>query len=1246
MGDDPAVRPLFHSGGVEVPALGGEVEQPRVLVPRNGAAHVACQVVPAGQHRAGGGIQAQQRGGIAEILILAVVGSHQQVVVADVSARPVEAALGGVGPAGQLLLAAAVGVFIGGGQADVVGVQILLIPEAGINIALVIRQRAVGLAAQRVMVDPQRLERRRVEGLHDAVAEGHEQHAVLLAVGGGVDGKAGGIAHGAGGHHRTGDGFHPIELGAAVDDQELQAALLDENGAAYRVGAIAVAQLVGPAEHRVLPGDGRLDVHHAVGVVIAPEGGPVRGHAHSVMGIGRRLQLNGEGLVLRSGDDVQRLAHISGAGGHAGVGEALHQLERTVRFGPDTGAAALVIDGGQRTCDGLAAEIRHGDRGGDGLALFQRQGIGMRLLPAFRAGGEGDGLLLLVIQCQRDGDGIRYDPGIRVGLRRIAHAVNGHAVALERNLKCQRRRLCRAEDRGVIVIDLVIEDALRRDLAGLHLIDSGVRAVHGQGGVAQRQHLGQIDPILLIEGNAPAFILARDIYRKGGGLWAIGYTFGDIGNILFAVLQHGFLAVGTLHRDGLPFSCGGSREQYSVHIVDLGGIQVLCRFEVRGVQIDVALVRGAGGQLQTGQMILRFRRDSRDGQRCVAVRGSGKGALCVVVCIFCGDIGIAVVAGGQGIGAVVILADLRTGRIIDLYAYARVMGDGEGDGLLPRHGQRIDGAASAVHGNGDLGGGGVCIQGEGIGAVTGQGLAVDRNGIVPSAGRAQHDVLGRNGAGVVRFGAGKADALVHAAGADVQAGEGGCALQCQLPRLTHGIAVHSGACLDPHLTVLGTAVHHVCQRLLGGYPFADKLGLAAVDVGIYRPDTHLAALPLVLLIQTRTGHGVEIQAHLAAHGVGQQDGVAVIFRGVGVLFCAAAADGTQHRLADPADALGHPQGIQRLSRHGDSAVLRHRQSAGGAVITGGQGKGIITRRQGHGIIRGKALLVAVGILCRKAVVRQGLAVQAQKGDVQLHHACGFILRIGVHPVRQSLGQGIQLLDGLFRRQGLRGGVVLLLGEPLQLGLFRLLPRQHGAAQRVQRRRGILVQIVVSGQEQERVHIPGALIQIVAAFIVAAEIAGRNAVNGGNIVALRQAGKGMGTFCLQRQQRVLHGLSRRIGHALRGDDDLGVIGGQQQEAVVLGQLRVSALLLRDALLRGRRYILRRSNQLCGPCGGQQGQGHDQRHEKRYNPFFHPLFLLNTCIGSISGTASARASASGGSFAACRRQSTASGHAGSR
>ena len=70
------------------------------------------------------------------------------------------------------------------------------------------------------------------------------------------------------------------------------------------------------------------------------------------------------------------------------------------------------------------------------------------------------------------------------------------------------------------------------------------------------------------------------------------------------------------------------------------------------------------------------------------------------------------------------------------------------------------------------------------------------------------------------------------------------------------------------------------------------------------------------------------------------------------------------------------------------------------------------------------------------------------------------------------------------------------------------------------------------------------------------------------------------------QRVSNSLPLCVGHALRGNDDIDVIGGQQQEAVVLGQLRFGILL----------SILLRDGQLRRPCRGQQGQGHDQRHEK--------------------------------------------------
>ena len=92
------------------------------------------------------------------------------------------------------------------------------------------------------------------------------------------------------------------------------------------------------------------------------------------------------------------------------------------------------------------------------------------------------------------------------------------------------------------------------------------------------------------------------------------------------------------------------------------------------------------------------------------------------------------------------------------------------------------------------------------------------------------------------------------------------------------------------------------------------------------------------------------------------------------------------------------------------------------------------------------------------------------------------------------------------------------------------------------------------------------------------------------------------------QRVSNGLPLCIGHALRGDDDIDVIGGQQQEAVGLGQLRFGILLRgRHRFRSGSRHFLRgrfhcrgsillRDGQLRRPCRGQQAQGHDQRQDQ--------------------------------------------------
>ena len=1227
--DLPAVRRLRHGGGVEIPSLGGEVEA-SVPVSGDGAAHVAPQAVPAIQLLAGGGIKAQQRAGGAGGSILSVVGAHQQIVVADIRARPVEAAHTGIRPAGQLFFTAAGGILVGGGQADEIGVLLLLIPESGIHIAVMVGQGTVGLAAQHVLIDPQGLQRGGIKGLHRAAAEGHEQHAAVGAVGGGGDGEAGGIAHGAGGHHRTGDGFHLVQRPAAVDDQELHAALLDKNGAAQRGGAVAVAQLIGPAEHGGIAGGGGLGVHHAVGVVIAPEGGPAGGDACAVAGDGSRGQRNDD-LLRLAGGDLLRVAHIAGAGGHAGVGQALHQRERAVVIGPDAGTAAHFVHGGQRAVNGLfGVLILNSDGGVNRRALFQRQGIGAGLMPLRGAGGQGKGLLLFrLVQRQRDGNGLRRFPGLRIHLRRVdLAAVYLHTVARDEGCHRQHRLLGGAEDGGLIVILLPVEAVVVGDLALDHRIVRRLHAVHRQRHVRQCQHSGEIHQIVLLKGDLLLAVLPGDEEGEAEGFrprlcqtgreCAGGYPAGHVR----------ILAIGTRHADLAALVLNGdSPDVYAVvPVVHLRSIDVGAGTELFRGQIHAGGADGAGRQLQAGQVVVRLRRDRRDGQGRVALLGSGENPLGVVVLVLCGDVGIAAVAGGQGIGAVGVHADLRTGGVEDAHRHVIIVLYRQGDGGLSGDGEGIGGGSSALrHGDGD-GGCGVAVfhQRKGIRAVPVKLTAVHRDGIAAVPGRPQHHRFRGDHAGVFRGGAGEVQLLVNAARHHAETVEGRGALQRQLPRLIHGIAVHIGAGLQTQVGTLCTGGQHIRQRLMGGFPAAALVDLLAVDVGIHGAEGNLAAVPLVgLALQISAGHTVQVQPAGGAHRVGHQRHRSVLFHWVAVFRRVAAVDRPQHRLSHPRHALRNAQGRQRLVRHGHAAVLRHRHDTGRAVQAGGQGEGIAARRQ-RGVFVGKGLFVAVGIRRREGVVRQQLAGKTQKPHVQRLGLRVFVLRIGLHPLRQRRGQRRQLVGGLFHHQRLGGGVILLPGELLHLGLFRLLPRQHGAAQRAQRRGGLLVQRVIGGQEQERAHAVGALLQIKAALVVAAGIVGRHAVDGGDEAVDRfQPVEGVGRFLtvLQRQQRLAHRLVRLIGNALRRDEHLHIGGGKQQEAVVVRQRRIGTLrrrldFRRGGFLRGGRLLRRlfrqgllcdRRGRLDGPRGGgQQAQGHDQRHEKRYDPFFHSAF----------------------------------------
>ena len=193
---------------------------------------------------------------------------------------------------------------------------------------------AVGLALQRIAVDPHGAERHGVKRLYGAIGQAHEDHA--LGVGGVVDGEAGAVIHSAGGQHLTGYGVHLIQRGAGVGVQ----AVIHQNGTAAGICAVALTQLGGPAQHGLLIRRRHRRVHHAVVAPVCPEGGPCgvqhllfTGNAGQAdgnhrIGIRRRIVCGDTGAAM-AGDGV--------AVRHAG-----HQAPHVIAGRGDTLAAAGV----------------------------------------------------------------------------------------------------------------------------------------------------------------------------------------------------------------------------------------------------------------------------------------------------------------------------------------------------------------------------------------------------------------------------------------------------------------------------------------------------------------------------------------------------------------------------------------------------------------------------------------------------------------------------------------------------------------------------------------------------------------------------------------------------------------------------------------------------------------------------------------------------------------------------------------
>ena len=132
---------------VEIAASGTKVVVTALRIVGDIAAHIpGVGQLQAGQDRAGPAVQAQQRRAALAVAVLTVVSADDDILVRHARASPIEAALGSIEPTGRLLFLRVRRILIRSAEADEVAVEGLAAPEAGVDIAVVIGDRAVRLA--------------------------------------------------------------------------------------------------------------------------------------------------------------------------------------------------------------------------------------------------------------------------------------------------------------------------------------------------------------------------------------------------------------------------------------------------------------------------------------------------------------------------------------------------------------------------------------------------------------------------------------------------------------------------------------------------------------------------------------------------------------------------------------------------------------------------------------------------------------------------------------------------------------------------------------------------------------------------------------------------------------------------------------------------------------------------------------------------------------------------------------------
>ena len=1119
---------------IQVAALGGEV----IRLGGGVIGDAAAQIAHAGgrqlvQQLAGPGVQGQDGAMSGGIAAVAVIGGHQDEVAAGIGPGPVEAVVG-IRPSAQLGLLVVFGVLIGDGDAGEVCVLGLGVPEAGVDIPVAVGDGAVGLAAQRIGIDPQGIQCFGVEGLDPSVAEAHEDHAV--GIGGGIDGEGGAGHHGAAGHHRAGV---LIELHDLVAGIGIQIAA-DDDGAGHGAAAVALASLVGPHQHRILGPDGGSRLDNTVVVAVGAEQGPVTGLQDVLVGVVRSLlQLHGDILVGFTGNEVDLLAHIAAASHHQGIGSVGVQ-------GIDPGCAgqdALAADvGGQEHC-GV------GGIGGDGGLhrgqLIDLDGIGLSRRGGVLVGdGNGDGLLQ---QGGVQGDGHRL-LGVGLVIRVIgddlAPVAAGHgdghvrvvAVAGQRPHGQPHLRHPLAQRRGVIQHQLVkalgvVVLLLQGD--GAVIVVRQAHAVEGHGA------LGGQD-IALVEGDAVDGLGLGHLQLHGVAVAACGHEVGQAA------------VAGVLRRERLLIM-SGVEVAVEMAVIHGGGHIALVRpdtvqeevgavgLHVKGILMNACgkgrghgigngglAVHGGLGR-QAGEPVRRNGGGHGHGQTCRSLHGGGG----VIVALLGGNVGIAL-AGDQGIhggpGVGLLGGQHGSGVVGQLHRYVVVVGQGHGHAvpLFHQHGVGDDPAVIRQDDGHHILAVGVLLAG-GQGHVDGNAAL----GLLPGHG---HD----------RFGA-------QGGGADV-----------------HGVlrghhAVFRGLLVEVQLHGRG-GVEDRQVRQAGGAENVHGIGLVLLVIahGIPGLHHHVGGSQAVVLDDACQGGGLalpypgvgacrwlagQVYAHillafagadaLAPLKIGHEVGIGIVGdpeRGsvVGLIELGNVLAVLPLVVDAQADALDPLAGGQRggngsaLGRdlHGapdmvDAAVGQVKRIGGGhqlhagSVLHGGNGAELTGEgghRRGHG-----------GVILGSADGHRHLVALLE--GLKLFHPQ---LQLGQQRSGLAVGGGIEgAVGGVIGRLG--GGIILHAVGGCAIGRHALRQVQQAAA----------IALAGVGGEPDGRQPLGRGVQLVAVSVIVQGIVVHMAVHGGDEAAV-DAGEGMAAAL----EHVLYRVAVMIGHVLRLDD-VAVLGDCQQ-----------------------------------------------------------------------------------------------------